>query len=124
MTSTPEGGVPLSVAINALRTEILRAYWDARSHPVRFTPAPVELTLEAAVTWTGEAGAGVNWWLLSLDARVSREAAVTQTITLTLEPHLFDTEGQEIKEWLIDAADQPTSANSGDSDEVPLDAAD
>jgi hypothetical protein len=122
MPNAPEGGVPLSVAINALRTEILRAYWDARNHPVRFTPTPIELTLEAAVTWTGEAGGGVNWWLINLDARASRESAVTQTITMTLEPHLFDTEGREIEEWLIDAADQPNAARTGAENEVPLDA--
>jgi Trypsin-co-occurring domain 2 len=31
---------------------------------LRFKVAPVELTLEAAVTWTGTGSAGIKWWLL------------------------------------------------------------
>ena len=123
MPKVPPDGVPLTAAIGALRDEILRAYWDARQHPVRFSPAPIELTLEAAVTWTGEAGASVKWWLINLDGKASRESSVTQTIRMTLQPHLFDVNGQEIEEFLIDTPESPPRFADEDRSDLPLDAA-
>ena len=44
------GGVPLAMAIRALRAELMQAWTDAQGQSLRFKVAPVELTLEVAVT--------------------------------------------------------------------------
>jgi Trypsin-co-occurring domain 2 len=120
MPVAPKGVVPLSAAIAALRAELTQAWWGGRNQSVRFKPSPVELTLQVAVTSAGKGRAGVSWWLIELGGEVSRESVVTQTITVTLEPMMFDDAGQPL-EFLIDAADE---AVGGGADEVPLDAAD
>jgi hypothetical protein len=118
----PEGVVPLSAAIGALRDELTRAWWDGRDQSVRFKPAPVELTLQVAVTSAGTGRAGVKWWLIELGGEVSRQSVVTQTVKVTLEPMMFDEEGEPL-EFLIDAADDHESASSpaGAAGEIPLD---
>jgi hypothetical protein len=114
--------VPLSAAIGALRDELTRAWWDGRDRSVRFKVAPVELTLQVAVTSAGTGRAGVKWWLIELGGEVSRQSVVTQTVKVTLEPKMFD-EGGEPLEFLIDAADdhEPASPSAGAAGEVPLD---
>jgi hypothetical protein len=106
----PAGGVPLAAAIGALRQELLQAWAQAAHDPsgnrLWFKAAPVELTVQAQVTWTGEAGAGVKWWLFSADGKVSREQVATQTVKLTLEPVTYDAHGRPVS-VLIDAADSP-----------------
>jgi len=116
----PTGAVPLSAAIGALRDELTRAWWDGRDRSVRFKPSPVELTLQVAVTSAGKGSAGVKWWLIELGGEVSRQSAVTQTVKVTLEPRMFDENGQPL-EFLIDASDASPSSESGSS-EVSLDA--
>jgi hypothetical protein len=71
------GGVPLAMAIRALRAELMQAWTDAQGQSLRFKVAPVELTLEVAVTWTGTGTAGIKWWLLAAGGEVSREKAST-----------------------------------------------
>jgi hypothetical protein len=115
----PAGGVPLSEAIAALRNELLRAWWD-RDKTLRFKPSPIELTLQVGVTATGKGSAGVKWWLIELGGELSRESVVTQTVKLTLEPKLFDSQNREM-ELLIDAAYAETS-DSPSNDEAALDA--
>src|SRR5215471_3092125 len=115
----PKGAVPLAEAIAALRNELLRAWWD-RDRFLRFKPAPIELTLQVAVTSAGKGSAGVKWWLIELGGEISRESVVTQTVKLTLEPKLFDQQGKEM-ELLIDAA-YAEIASEDDPGEVPLDA--
>lgn len=117
----PKGVVPLSTAIGALRDELTRAWWDGRDRSVRFKPSPVELTLQVAVTSAGTGRAGVKWWLIELGGEVSRESVVTQTVKVTLEPKMFDEDGEPL-EFLIDAADdESASPSAGAAGEVPLD---
>jgi len=114
----PNGVVPLSAAIAALRDELILAWWDGQDRSVRFKPSPVELTLQVAVTSAGKGNAGVRWWLIELGGEVSRESVVTQTVKVTLEPRMLDERGKPL-EFLIDAADRST-ISTGDG-EVPLD---
>ena len=74
--SAPAGAVPLAAAIAALRAELTQAWTDAQNQQLRFRLKPVELTVEAAVTWTGKGATGINWWVLELGGEVSREKAV------------------------------------------------
>ena len=89
-------------AIRALRAELMQAWTDAQGQPLRFKVAPVELTLEVAVTWTGTGTAGIKWWLLEAGGEVSREKAVTQTIKLTLDPVTLDTQGNVVSVFIDD----------------------
>jgi hypothetical protein len=117
--TAPKGAVPLAEAIAALRNELLRAWWDRDKH-LRFKPAPIELTLQVAVTSAGKGTAGVKWWLIELGGELSRQSVVTQTVKLTLDPKLFDEQGQPM-ELLIDAAYAKTSGDAP-PDEMALDA--
>jgi Trypsin-co-occurring domain 2 len=116
----PAGAVALSDAIAALRAELLRAWWDGRNEILRFEPAPIELTLEVAVTAAGEGSLGVNWWVLELGGKASREKVSTQTIKITLDPKIFDPSGQPLR-VLIDTVDH--QGHAGSDEPVTLDAA-
>jgi hypothetical protein len=127
-----ESGVSLSAAIGALRDELMHAVWagqfpyqlNGQARTLRFKPKPIEVTLQVAVTSTGTAKAGVKWWLVEAGAELAREKVATQTVTLTLEPALYDQNGQQV-ELLIDTADKEGSTtSSGAGSEEPLDAAD
>jgi hypothetical protein len=104
-TKRPDGTVGLADAIEALRAELIRAWWGSKGEPLRFKPAPVELTVQVAVTSSGKGGAGIRWWLLELGGSVSRESAVTQTLKLKLDPVGFDEHGRQV-EVMIDDTDQ------------------
>ena len=92
--------VGLSSAIQALRTELLRAI-DAGDDPrMRFKLAPIELSLQLAVT--NEAGGKIGWNVLGLGG--SHESATTQTLKLRLEPVWRQEDGSYSPDFLI--ADQ------------------
>jgi hypothetical protein len=74
--------VGLADAIAALRSELLAAIDEAREAPMQFRLAPIELSLQVAVTI--EAGGKIGWRVIGLSG--SRARATTQTLTLRLEP--------------------------------------
>ncbi len=111
----------MSAAIEALRDELTRAWWDGQHHTVRFKPSPVELTLQVAVTSAGTGSAGVKWWLIELGGAVSRESVVTQTLKVSLEPLMLDETGG-LKEFLIDTVDSSRQTPEAGSSETQLDA--
>jgi hypothetical protein len=104
MSESPEGLVGLAEAIEALRGELLRAWGGDQVRPLRFKPAPVELTVQVAVTNAGKGRVGIKWWLLDANAEVSRQNVITQTLKLTLDPIAFEPDGQK-KEFLISDAE-------------------
>lgn len=120
------GGVSVSAAIAALRTELMQAVWagqfayelNGQPRVLRFKPAPIEVTLQVAVTSAGTGKAGVKWWLVEAGGELSREKVTTQTVKLTLEPQMFDASGRQV-ELLVDTAD-----TAGGGGEALLDAAD
>jgi hypothetical protein len=118
LEEVPKGAVPLSKAIEALRAELTRSFVAAQGKGLRFEPSPVELTLQVAVTEGGKANAGIKWWLISAGGEVSRQSVTTQTVKLTLQPRLFDADGNPV-EFLIDADNAPLPDASTD---IPLDA--
>lgn len=122
----PAGRVPLAGAIAALRQELFQVWVDAQAQQLRFKVAPVELTVQVQVTWTGEGAAGIKWWLINADGKLSRERSTTQTIKLVLDPVAFDVTGDPVS-ILIDAADTATGGDAhagADGLSAPLDAAD
>ena len=89
-----DGVVGLADAIGALRDELIRAWSSGRQQKLRFKPAPVELTVQVAVTSAGKGRAGIRWWLIELGGEVSRESVVTQTLKLSLDPVMYDDQGR------------------------------
>lgn len=100
----PKGVVGLADAIGALRDELVRAWSSSQQQRLRFKPAPVELTVQAAVTSSGTGRAGIRWWLVELGGEVSRESVMTQTLKLSLEPVMYDEQGRP-RELLISDVD-------------------
>ena len=90
----PEGAVGLADAIGALRGELIRAWSSGQQERLRFKPAPVELTVQVAVTSAGKGRAGIRWWLIELGGEMSRESVVTQTLKLSLDPVMYDDQGR------------------------------
>jgi hypothetical protein len=86
-------GVPLAKAIEDLRAELLDALAAGQGKDLRFKLKPIELELNLAVTWKGEANAGVKFWVLELGAKGSAERAESHKLKLTLEP--VDKNGNE-----------------------------
>ena len=107
----PKGVVGLAEAIEALRAELARAAWSSRHQYLRFKPGPVELTLEAAITSAGKGSAGIRWWLVELGGEVSHESVTTQTLKLTLDPLLFNSQGGPT-ELLVSDSDDPDQAGA------------
>lgn len=116
------GAVPLAEAIEALRNELTKAWYDSQHSTLRFKPSPVELTLQVAVTSAGEGSAGVKWWLIELGGTVSRESMVTQTLKVSLEPRMLDEKTGELLEFLVDAVDPSGPTSEAASSETELDA--
>jgi hypothetical protein len=74
--------VGLADAIAALRKELLAAVAEGKDAAMRFRLAPVELSMQVAVTKDAEGKIG--WHILGLGGSYS--SAVTQTLALRLEP--------------------------------------
>ncbi len=102
--SSPKGVVGLADAIGALRDELVRAWSSSQEQRLRFKPAPVELTVQVAVTSSGTGRAGIRWWLVELGGEVSRGSVMTQTLKLSLEPVMYDEQGRP-SELLISDVD-------------------
>lgn len=115
------GRIPLSEAVASLRGELLRAAYDKRNKQLWFKPAPIELTLQVAVTDSGKGGGGIKWWLIEATGEYSHQSVATQTVKLTLEPVVFDTHGAK-QEFYIDARDSDTPLNDGAVGDFDLDA--
>ena len=118
LRDAPQGAVPLAAAIEALRDELTRAWWDGRNQKIRFKPSPVELSLQVGVTSAGKGSAGVKWWLIELGGELSRQSVVTQMVKLSLEPRMFDEEtGKPLKEEVfIDAPDESGGSSTAESE--------
>jgi hypothetical protein len=89
--------VGLAEAIAALRAELLAAIDEGASAPMRFRLAPVEMSLQVAVTREGSGKIG--WSVLGLGG--SYASAVTQTLSLRLEPLWRQDDGAYTADYLI-----------------------
>lgn len=84
------GRVSLVAAIQGLRNDVMEAIEAGDGSSVRFeVVAPIELTVEAEVTTTGEGK--VSWWVLETGVKRDQRAAVT--VKLTLTPRVTTREG-------------------------------
>jgi hypothetical protein len=94
----------LAEAIAALREELLAAVDEGKDASMRFQLAPVQLSLQVAVT--KEANGKIGWKILGLGG--SYASAVTQTLALQLEPVWRQGDGSYTTDFAI--ADQTTGS--------------
>jgi hypothetical protein len=98
--------IGLAAAIAALREELLLATEVGEGSDMRFRLAPVELSLQVAVTREGQGKIG--WKILGLGG--SYESATTQTLNLRLEPTWRKGDGTYTNDFVIaDQNQQPAS---------------
>jgi hypothetical protein len=83
---SPNPTIPLAQAIEDLRSELLNAMRKGVGQELQFRLQPIELELEIAVTWDGEANSGIKFWIVELGAKGTYESASTHRLKLVLEP--------------------------------------
>jgi hypothetical protein len=92
-----EGGwVGLPEAIESLRADLARAWWDGQRRRIRFRVEPVELTVQVGLTRSTQGNAGLRWYVLTLGGEKTRQTVATQTLKLRLTPVLCDEDGNEL----------------------------
>lgn len=99
--------IPLVDAIEVLREQLIEVVNAAGSSPVRFGVRELELSMEVAVTRTGEGHAGITFWLVDFGAKGEVSDAVTHRVTLRLDP--IDAAGRAIKLSNTAAGEPPPS---------------
>ena len=93
--------VDLADAVDGLRVSLAKAMDKGTGNGLRFRISePIELTLQAAVTWEGHGTVG---WKV-LEAGGSRESTSTQTIKLMLTPVWAEGDGTVRADPLIAAS--------------------
>lgn len=110
----------LSDAIEALRDDLAKAWWDGRDQRVRFKIEPVELTVQVGVTKTGEGSAGIKWHILTLGGRRTHETATTQVLKLRLQPVFYDTDGRKLPPVISDREDDTSEGAAAPGNDQTL----
>lgn len=111
------GGVRLAEAIKALRAELIEATTTENTSGLRFKPGPVELTVEAGLTKNVGGNTGIKWWLVEAGVEASRQSMVMQTLRITLQPVVTDSEGR-IVDALISGAEDPSDRDLSREDQT------
>jgi Trypsin-co-occurring domain 2 len=93
--------VGLAAAIEALRAELSGAMLSGGGEGLLFELDPIELTVQAVVTTSGDGKVG--WKILEFGA--SRESAVTQTLTFKLKPLWKRRDGTLVRDFAIASVD-------------------
>ena len=75
---------------------------DGSAYLLQFKPSEIEVTLNIDFSVSGEAEAGIKWWLVNASAKGSATNSATQTIKLSLNPVRVDARTGEATEILID----------------------
>jgi hypothetical protein len=98
--------IGLAAAIAALREELVLALEAGEGADMRFRLAPIELSLQVAVTREGEGKIG--WKVIGLGG--SYESATTQVLKLRLEPLWRHGDGSYTSDFVVgDQTQQPAS---------------
>lgn len=87
--------IPLADAIRALRVELLDAMRAGSAADLRFGISGVEMEFEVEATRSGEADAGVRFWVINAGAKGSVSRGTTQRLKLSLVP--VTASGGEVK---------------------------
>ncbi|WP_026925201.1 trypco2 family protein [Glycomyces arizonensis] len=78
--------IELKEALRTIRSQITEAMAEAEGQAVRFTVERINLEVQVGLTKGTEAAGGLKVWVLSGDAKASRESVVTQTLSIELSP--------------------------------------
>ena len=84
--SSENSGIPLAKAIQDLRQELLTAVEEGRGKELRFKLKPIELELNIAMTYKGEANAGVKFWVIDMGGKAAGEQTTSHKLKLVLQP--------------------------------------
>lgn len=84
--SVEEVGIGLAEAIEVVRAELQQATDAGRGTSIAFRPTAVQLDVQVEFARTGGADAGVRVWVVSIGGKGEVRSAMTQRISLTLEP--------------------------------------
>ncbi|MEU9121087.1 trypco2 family protein [Streptomyces sp. NPDC048506] len=76
--------IELADLLTSLRSEINRARIDAAGEDVRFRVNSIDLEVQVEVEKSGEAGAGVKFWVLSIGGKGSAKSTQTHVVKLSL----------------------------------------
>jgi hypothetical protein len=109
----------LSDAIEALRDDLAKAWWDGQHNRVRFKVEPVELTVQVGVTKTGEGSAGIKWHILALGGSRKHETTATQVLKLRLQPQFYDADGRRLPPVISDRDDESSEDQRGTTSGQP-----
>ena len=80
--------LPLSVAINNLRSEIEASIENSRGKRVQFSMEEIELELQIQLKTNVDAEAGVKWVVFSAGAGMSEDTTTSHRVKLKLKPSL------------------------------------
>ena len=78
--------IPLAEAIRAVRNELLDAMREGSAADLRFGVSGIDLEFEVEASRSGEAGAGVKFWVVNAGVKGSVAAGSTQRVKLSLVP--------------------------------------
>lgn len=106
--------VGLPEAIESLRVDLARAWWDGQRQRVRFRVEPVELTVQVGLTRTTKGTAGAKWYVLTIGGEKTRQTVTTQTLKLRLTPVLFDEESNELSDVELLISDRDAEDGAAD----------
>jgi Trypsin-co-occurring domain 2 len=94
MTQNDERGIPLSEAIETLRSELQRAWEDGAGQRIQFGVSEMSLTISLVAAKQRDASGKVRWWVIEGGVTSGNSSQATQTLTLTLNPLVVDHAGK------------------------------
>jgi hypothetical protein len=78
--------IGLKDAITALRTELSESISAALPEELRFEVGEITLEFKVEVERTGEASAGIKFWVVDVGGKGTQSSGTTHTITIPLKP--------------------------------------
>ncbi|MCX4426953.1 trypco2 family protein [Streptomyces mirabilis] len=78
--------IELSVAVQAIRDELLQAATDGVGKEILFEVGPIEMDFEVEIRREAGARGGVRAWLLSASVDAKRSSARSHRVSFTLTP--------------------------------------
>jgi hypothetical protein len=83
-------GVGLADAIAAVRSDLIAAQRDGLAKDLTFGVGKVTVELGGEIRTTAGGGAGVKFWVVTVDAKGEHSSNVTHKITVELSPQKSD----------------------------------
>lgn len=88
--SEPQGAIPLSDVLEALRGELVKAQIAGEGNKIVFKAEKIDLELRMQLTQSSSKQGKVNFWVLGFSVGGESKRENVQTIRITLSPQLTD----------------------------------